>query len=272
MSLPSGAISVASRTRWFVLALLPVLASRSVQAPAFAILLALSVALALPLSLLASWFMGQPLRLAWLDEANWATALLLPLWFGIGLSPAWLAVALLAATVSRLPFGGMGQQVFHPAMVGIALLLLFGQLSAGGKSQSAPDPILEIPALVLAASLLGWRLRRDLRAPMALLLAFGAVTALLHALGPSVFPDARAWAQLSLAALLVANDPVTAPSRPAARWVFGASAGVAAALLPGAVDGLPFALLGLQAVAPWLDRNAAWRPDRRRGNTVGHAP
>jgi Na+-translocating ferredoxin:NAD+ oxidoreductase RnfD subunit len=252
-----GTPGVASRTRWFLLALLPVLGLRAMQSPAaFAALLGASLLLALALSALAVLLQRQPLRLAWLDEATWSSALLLPLWFGTGLSPAWLGMAQVVALLSRLAFAGMGQQPFHPAMAGIAWLLLLDQVGGVGRSPAPVDPLLAGTAMAFAAVLLAWRLRRDLRAPLALLLAFGAGHAIAHAACQAGPLDPGDWMPLWLAAAVVANDPVTTPSRPAARLAFGTGAGLAAALLPGGAGALPFALLALQAAAPWLDRNA----------------
>jgi Na+-translocating ferredoxin:NAD+ oxidoreductase RnfD subunit len=168
--------------------------------------------------------------------------------------------------LSRLPFGGMGQQLFHPAMVGSAVVLVLEQAAT-----PALDPVLEVCAIVFAGTLLAWRLGRDLRAPLGMLLSFGAMATLMHATGRPGLAGAGGWPHLFLAACIVANDPVTTPSRAAARLVFGASAGLAAALLPGGVEALPFALLALQAVAPWLDRSAGarvHRPGRRMSGTA----
>lgn len=248
------AVSVASRMRWFVLALSPLLAIRIGQSP-----LRVSAALCLSLSLTAAFAVSvqlirrQPVRHAWLDEANWAVALLLPLWFGATLPLEWLALALVAASASRWPFGSMGRQIFHPAMVGAALLPVIGQTDA-----SDPAPLATGVACTVAALILAGRLRRDLRAPIALVLSFLAAHALMTAIGP--VPAASAdWAQLALAAGLVANDPVTTPVQSAARIVFGIGAGITAAALPVGAAAIPCALLAMQAAAPWLDRAAGGR-------------
>ena len=245
---------VATRTRWFVLALSPVLAIRIGQSPLrFTALLCVSLLLTAALGLLAQSLRRQPLRQAWMDEANWATALLLPLWFGAALSPGWLALALVVAQASRLPFGGMGTQVFHPAMVGAALLPIIG-----ASDGSYPGGMSTNLACAFAAVLLAGRVRRDLRAPIALVLSFTAAEALLQAAGlaPTASIDRT---QLALAAALVANDPVTTPMQSAARIAFGFGAGLAAALLPGSAAALPCSLLAMQAATPWLDRAAGWR-------------
>lgn len=246
--------SVATRTRWFVLALSPLLAIRIGQSPLrFTTLLCLSLLLTAALAVVGQALRRQPLRQAWMDEANWATALLLPLWFGAALAPGWLAIALLAAQASRVPFGGMGAQVFHPAIVGAALLPIIG---ASGASD--PDGVPAGVACVFAAVLLAWRMHRDLRAPVALVLSFTAAHVALQAAG--LAPAASiGWTQLALAAALVANDPVTTPMHSAARIAFGIGAGLAAALLPASAAALPCALLAMEAAAPWLDRAAGWR-------------
>ena len=246
--------SVATRTRWFVLALSPLLAIRIGQSPLrFSALLCLSLLLTAALALVGQALRRQPLQQAWMDEANWATALLLPLWFGAALPPGWLALALFAAQASRVPFGGMGAQAFHPAMVGAALLPVIG---ASGASD--PGGLSTGLACAFAAALLAGRMHRDLRAPIALVLSFTAAQIALQALG--LAPAASiGWTQLALAAALVANDPVTTPMHSAARIAFGIGAGLAAALLPASAAALPCSLLAMQAAAPWLDRAAGWR-------------
>lgn len=247
--------SVATRTRWFVLALAPLLAIRIGQSPLrFTAALCLSLSGVAALALAAQWLRRQPLRHAWLDEANWSVALLLPLWFGATQPLGWIALAMVVAWASRLPFGGMGAQVFHPAMVGVALVSV---LDASGVSD--PEFLSTVLACTFAALLLAGRMRRDLRAPLALVLSYLAADALLTAIGRPPASPAN-WAQLALAAALVANDPVTTPAQPAARIAFGIGAGLAAALLPAGAAALPCALLAMQAAAPWLDRAADWHP------------
>ena len=94
--------SVASRVRWFVLALSPLLAIRIAPSPirVFA-LLCISLSLAFVLGLAAQSLRRQPLRQAWLDEGNWSVALLLPLWFGAAL-PFSVMTRLEAARVALL--------------------------------------------------------------------------------------------------------------------------------------------------------------------------
>ncbi len=246
---------VAGRTGWFVLALSPLLAIRIGQSPIrFTTLLCASLSVAAAFALVAQRLHRQPLRHAWIDEAHWAAALLLPLWFGAALPVGWLVVGLAVAQLSRLPFGGLGTQVFHPAMVGAALLPMLG-----APESSDPGVLATGLACAFAAVLLAIRLRRDLRGPLALVLSCLSAAALLRALGQA--PGASmALSQLALAAALVANDPATTPRQPAARFVFGAGAGLAAALLPASAAALPCALLAMQAAAPWLDRAAGWRP------------
>ncbi len=262
-------VGLPARTAWFAAAASPLLALRMLDSPgAFARALALSVLFTAVLELGALLLRRRPLSLAWEDESACATALLLPLWFGAALPPAALLTGLLAALGYRLAAGGMGLTLFHPAVVGIAVIAVIG---ASGRVGTTVINVVPMPtdarwpwllACAVAAALLAWRLRRDLRAPLALVMGL----ALADVIARGLFGMAieLAWTQAALAAALIATDPMSTPTGMQARIVFGVMTAAVTALLVAseAPVVLPAALLLAQAAAPGLDRMTRTRAAR----------
>ncbi len=259
-------VSLPARTAWFAVAALPLVLLRLMESPsAFTRTLALALLLAAVLEFSALVLLRRPLRLAWHDESACATALLLPLWFAAALPPAALLTGLLAALGYRLAAGGMGRTVFHPAVVGIAVIGASGL--AGTPVHDAVPIALEthwpwLLACTVSAALLAWRLRRDLRAALALVLGLAFADVIARRLfGMTIEPT---WTQVALAAAVIATDPMSTPSGPQARIVFGVLTAAVAALLAvsGAAVILPAALLLAQAASPALDRLTRTRAAR----------
>ena len=202
-----------------------------------------------------------------------------------------LAAVAIAVLVAKQLYGGIGRNVFNPAMAGYAAVLVaYPQAFAAWDATTGATAldafrfregatVAEVwaePAFgifgargfewVGAAALAGglylcvvrianWRF------PLALLGALGACAAIGYdggsssSLGSPLFHWFSGGAML--AAFFIATDPVTAPSVPAAQWIFGIGIGVAIFVIRafgGYPDGIAFAVLLGNLAAPALDR------------------
>ena len=208
------------------------------------------------------------------------------------LHPGILLVAVaLAVIVAKHLYGGIGRNVFNPAMVGYAAVLVawpqaFATWDAATgataldalrfREGATVAEVWAAPAFGLvgargfegvgAAALIGglylcavrianWRF------PVALLLGLGTCAAIGHDGGSSASLGSPLFHWFSggtmLAAFFIATDPVTAPSVPAAQWIFGIGIGVAIFLIRafgGYPDGIAFAVLLGNLAAPARDR------------------
>lgn len=187
-------------------------------------------------------------------------------------TPWWITGTgvVIALVLAKQLYGGLGDNLFNPAMVGYAaLLLLFpAQVAAvfGGPPSQAGASLATGGLFALGGLFLLWRRLIPWQTPLAMVLgALLASAALRHASGT---PDAAAFAAplsvaVVLAAFFVVTDPVTGCLSPRGRLLFGLGAGVLTSLLapgPGSADGLPFAVLLMNCLAPWIDHHT--RPAR----------
>ncbi len=214
-----------------------------------------------------------------------------PLWIGV------VAVGI-ALVLAKELYGGLGRNVFNPAMAGYAAVLLaypqelayqhvldaetgataldalrfrggatvaeaaagdaFGTLGAAGFEWMNVAALLGGLYLLLAR-VVHWRL------PAAVLLGIAAPAAAFYDGGSSASLGSPIFHWFSgatmLAAFFIATDPVTAPRRAAHQWLFGLGIGaVVFAIRAGGSypDGVAFAVLLGNIATPMLDR---WRQD-----------
>jgi Na+-translocating ferredoxin:NAD+ oxidoreductase subunit D len=310
-----------------LLALLPLLLVHSlVFGVAIWLQLLLAVAFALAIEAAALRLRGVPLRPFLGDLSAPLTAALFVLCLP-PLAPWWVAgLGMLAAIgLAKHAYGGLGHNLFNPAMVGYAVVLVcFPRELAGWIAPGSADPASTLravfdlaPALdalaqptpldslrsalgqgysvgeaqrgaaftghsaypslaFAAASLLGggfllWR--GHVRWPLPLAYLAGvALTAL-----PFWLLDGDHYASplqqllyggTLLAAFFIVTDPVSGCTSPRGRILFGLGAGALTVLIRlfGAYpDGIAFAVLLMNAAAPWIDLHT--RP-RRFGETA----
>lgn len=316
-----GRPAVRRTMAWVLLALLPGTAMKTWLFGAgvlWQILLATAFALACEAAVLR--LRGRAWRPALLDLSAPLSGVLFALCLP-PLAPWWVAATgtLAAIGLAKHAFGGLGSNLFNPAMVGYAVVLVCFPLeltrwsAPGGAAPGALDalrtiltgalpPALDWDAIAQATPLdvhrslaaaglslgevvqdprfgaarpdawawlaLGWA------AGGALLLWRGAIrwqvpgamlgAAVLATLPFWLFdPDLHAspLAQLTrgslvFAACFIATDPVTGCTTPRGRLCFGAGVALLALALRHAgaqVDGVAFAVLAMNAAAPWLD-------------------
>lgn len=260
-----SAPGVASRTIFTLVALAPVLVVESLARGAVwttAWLSALVVAMGL--AGLAKRIRGEnrapfPADLALAVTAS-LIALLLPV--DTGWTTTCLAVAV-AVVVGRQAFGGPGQALFNPAMVGLALVGFF--LARPGEA--AAWSAWATSALWLGGFLL--LLRRVVAWCTVLAFFAGAVSAAAWLPPPGLSSSMAAVAALShpawlLCAFFIAADSSTGCLHARARLGFGLGCGLLVVAFEARQPllGLPMAMLLMNAAAPWLDQMLA-RPRQK---------
>lgn len=221
-------------------------------------------------------------------EAALGSALVTGLLLGLTLpasAPPWMAGvgAAVAIALAKHVFGGLGHNLFNPALVGHVFLLgSFAGVVASGPGgeptllelvrearpipdypqlvwNAGPGPMAAAaPLAVYAAALLvlGWRLGRW-EAPAGFF-AGSAAVAWLTGWNPA-FHWLAGLAPLTVAFFL--HDPVTTPVAGGGRALFGAGVGALTALLRASgsyAEGAAFAVLTMNGVAPLVNRLSVW--------------
>ena len=257
------------------------------------VLVNLAVTVSAGVALEAGWVWARFRALdAVKDGSTPVTCTLIAIAVPPGLEPGILVfAAAMGVILAKQFYGGIGKNVFNPAMVGYAAALVafpahFADWDAltgataldalrfrGGATiaETWRQPVFgTIGAhgfeIVNAAALAGglylcvtrianWRM------PLAVLGALGACAALGYDNGSSASLGSPLFHWFSggtmLAAFFIATDPVTSPSSPRAQWVFGVGIGVLIFLIRsfgGYPDGIAFAVLLANLAAPALDR------------------
>jgi len=269
---PASGRSVPRIMALVLLALLPgAVATVWMLGAGFGLQLLLAVVIGLGFEALVLTLRGRPLRRSLGDLSAPVTAVLLALLLPPQ-TPWWmLCLGLFAALVlAKQLFGGLGDNLFNPAMVGYAVLLAGFPLHFGqAPSSAAGGPAWIGACYALGGAFLLWRKIIPWHTPAAMLagaLLAGAAVRLAGADAPAIGLTGMFPATLLLAAFFIVTDPVTGCLSPRGRLLFGAGVGLLTVLLTrwgGTADGLPFAVLMMNCAAPWLDRHT--RPAR-------HAP
>ncbi len=172
--------------------------------------------------------------------------------------------AVVAIGIGKVIFGGLGMNLFNPAMVGRAFVMIAfaGALAAAGFedarsavdaiSQATPMNAYKMGGVITPLADLFWgttngslgetsalacllgglyllvRRTASWEIPAGLLLSVAAIGGLAHLTGP-----ADGWTVLHhllggsvlFGAFFIATDPVTSPLTPKGKWIFGAGAG-----------------------------------------------
>ncbi len=220
--------------------------------------------------------------------------------------PYWQAAvgSVFAVLVVKILCGGLGQNIFNPALAARAFLMLIyplgltRYLDVDGVTaatplhhmvmpalpeESVPDMLLgncpgsigEISALALliGGGYLLWRRVISVRIPAAYLGTVAVLTLVFHKTDAPVL-----WMVYSLlsggvmlGAIFMATDYATSPATPVGQWVYGVGCGVLTVifryfgLFP---EGVTYAILLMNALVWVIDR---WTPIRRFGAVKGGA-
>jgi electron transport complex protein RnfD len=207
--------------------------------------LALALVAALCFEAAALRLRGQPLRPFLAEGSAFFQAALLVLRLPEIAGWQLVAAVFVALVLARQAFGGLGANLFHPAMAGVAAAQL---LLSVPVAPIAPDLALSAAWLAGGAVVLALRISRW---QSALALALGVVGVLLLRGEPlQTLADPR-WA---LAAGFVIGDATCAGEQPRTRLLCGFGAGALAGVAGArACFALPFAILAMNALVPLLD-------------------
>lgn len=230
----------------------------------------------------------RELKMYLLDGSTVITAILLTA--GIpAMAPFWLTVIgmFFAIVIAKQLFGGLGHNIFNPAMVGYAVLLIaFPQhmvvwpaWSIDALTSATPLDLLQTQRLALPLDIQTYEgffilsglwfaggcvllMKRIISWHIPVGVLSGALfTALI--LSPLLpYPTVNPIYQLGLGAMMIgaffiATDPVTAPAHKAARFIYGLLIGVLIICLrfySNYPDGVAFAVLLANIAGPMLDQ------------------
>lgn len=229
------------------------------------------------------------------DGSALVTALILALSMP-GTAPWYIGViaSVIAIALGKVVFGGLGQNLFNPAMVGRAFVMIAFAGAMGAGAYVLPDSANVIDAMTAATPLTIlktsgaseipslWNLfignaNGSLGETSALACLIGGIflcvrrtaayeipvaaigTVALLALGGGVnevVPHLLGGAFL-FGAFFIATDPVSSPVTSKGRWIFGALFGAIVMMLrklSGYPEGIMFAILLVNALAPLINR------------------
>jgi electron transport complex protein RnfD len=235
---------------------------------------------------------GKPFSLR--DGSAVLTGALLALTLPPGLSP-WQAClgSLVAIGLGKQIFGGLGYNIFNPALVGRAFLmaafpvhlttwnepfsldavtgasplglmkfqhlstpwldLFFGNV-AGSLGETSGFLILIGALYVIVKGYSDWRI------PLSFLFTVASLAAVTHFLNPLRYPDTAFHlfsGGLLLGACFMATDPVTTPVTKMGRWIFGCGCGlivIVIRLWGGLPEGVMYSILIMNAASPLINR------------------
>lgn len=227
------------------------------------------------------------------DGSTVLAALLIGICLPPYVSPAILSVAALGAIgLAKYAYGGLGQNIFNPAMVGYAIVLLSFPLALASWPSAATDALSGATLLsefryrggataaeffrnrdagnpnTLSAGLFAlgglWLIQQRImhwRIPLTVLLTVGILASIFHDQGSSASLGS-AWFHWTTggtvaAAFFVATDPVTHPARPSHQVFFAIVVGSLLFLIrtQGSLpDGIAFAVLLANCTTPLFNR------------------
>lgn len=250
---------VPQRMAWVLAALAPAMLLLAIlEGSAWGLRLAFALALGWAVDAVSQSLRRAPPQ-SWPGDASApVTAVLVLLCLPPDVPIATLALGVVVAiALGKQVFGGLGENPFNPAMLGVALiaLVLPAQVAAAPGSGWLSLALLLGGLVLLARRVIGWQ------APLGVVAGVAIAAAGLAGSGslPQAVADALALSWVPLAAFFVATDPVTGCAHARARLLFGFGAGALAFLLerfqPG--GGLPCAILAMNFAAPWLDQRVA---------------
>lgn len=209
--------------------------------------------------------------------------------------PAWMAVlgVLAAVTLGKQIFGGLGANIFNPALVGRAFLTVtfpafmvrwlrpisldavttatplglmkFNQLGtsyqalftgnvAGCLGETSALALLAGGIYLLAVRVIDWRI------PAGYLGSVAVFSGILYFIDPSYYPAPLFHilaGGLLIGALFMATDPVTSPVSLKGKWVFAAGCGIMTMVLRtwgGLPEGVMYSILFMNALRPLIDK------------------
>jgi electron transport complex protein RnfD len=210
-------------------------------------------------------------------------------------APLWMAMlgGAVAIIIGKQIFGGLGHNIFNPALVGRAFLLiafptfmtswvtpykldavttatplglmkfehvvtpvsdLFLGTVSGSLGETSSLCILIGGICLVALRALDWRI------PVGYLGSVAVMGFIFHRVNPAAFPSAGfhlCSGGLMLGAVYMATDPVTSPITRGGKWFFSVGCGVIVVLIRlfgGMPEGVTFSILIMNAATPLINR------------------
>ena len=209
--------------------------------------------------------------------------------------PVWQASlgSVVAIGLGKQLFGGLGFNIFNPALLGRAFLMaafpafltkwthpftLDAVTSATPlglmKFEHVQVPYLDLflgnisgslgetsaLAILLGAAYLFFRRYADWRIPLSFLLTSSLLGGILYLTDPAAFPTPL-FQTLSggmlIGAIFMATDPVTSPVTKKGRWIFGIGCGIFVIVIrtwSGLPEGVMYSILLMNSITPLLNR------------------
>ncbi len=209
--------------------------------------------------------------------------------------PLWAAAlgSVAAIFLGKQVFGGLGSNIFNPALVGRAFLTAtfpvlmttwikpfslnavttatpLGLMKFEGVSTNLMNLFLgnvsgslgETSALALIIGGIYLLLRRciDWRIPLSFIASVSIFSFILWSIAPGKYPSVLfelLSGGLLLGALFMATDPVTSPITIRGRWIFGAGCGIMVMVIrrwSGLPGGVMYSILFMNALRPLIDK------------------
>ncbi len=237
------------------------------------------------------------LRIRGKGSLNEPSALLTGILLALTLPPSfplWAAVlgTIFAIIIGKQIFGGLGYNIFNPALIGRAFLVAtFPVLMTSWvnpftidavttatplgllRFQSQATPLMPLflgnvsgslgetsaLALLIGGAFLLIKKHIDWRTPLAYLLTVALFSGIFYLINPLYgSPLLHLLAGgLMIGVFFMATDPVTTPLAKQGRWLFGLGAGVIVVIIRnwgGYAEGVMFSILLMNAFTPLLDR------------------
>ncbi len=223
------------------------------------------------------------------------TGLLLALVLPPGL-PLWAAVlgAVVSIFLGKQLFGGLGSNIFNPALIGRAFLTAtfpvmmtawIKPFNLEAVTTATPLGLMKFEgvgtpvsalfmgntagcigetsaiALILGGIFLLFRKAADWRIPLGYLSAVIACSLFLNCFNPSKYPsvDFEILAGgLLIGAIFMATDPATSPVTKKGRWIYAVGCGLITMIIRrwgGLPEGVMYSILFMNALRPLIDRN-----------------
>ncbi|MCD5401796.1 RnfABCDGE type electron transport complex subunit D [candidate division NPL-UPA2 bacterium] len=235
-----------------------------------------------------------------LDGSALVTGILLALVLPPNL-PLGIAIlgAVIAIALGKQIFGGLGYNIFNPALVGRAFLMAafpvlfttwtepFSLDAVTGatplalmKFQGETTPLLDLflgrtsgslgetsaVALLLGGIYLLWKRYIDWRIPLGYLVTVFILGGAAHLINAAKFPSPLFHllaGGLLLGALFMATDPVTTPLTKKGRWIFGLGSGILLIIIRlwgGLPEGVTYSILLMNMTTPLINKYTRPKP------------
>ncbi len=204
-----------------------------------------------------------------------------------------------AIVIGKQLFGGLGKNIFNPALIGRAFLVSaypvimttwtkptgFDVVTsatplAAEKFDNVVTPLSRLffgniygslgetsaLALLIGGAYLLWKGYMDWRIPVASFAALIALSGLLWGINPAEYASPLFHALAGgfmIGAIYMATDPTTTPVTKSGRWIFGAGVGIITMVIRtwgGYPEGVMYSILLMNAFRPLIDRFTTPRP------------